>query len=115
VTVRVDDIDPNGKVSLTPIGPDFENEGGGDSAPAATSGGASAATSGGASPAARDADDSGVAVVSFEDAFDSEAREVFGDLGPNEAASVGQSRESGGGERRSGGGDRGRGGPRRRR
>jgi hypothetical protein len=54
-------------------------------------------------------------VVSFEDAFDSEAREVFGDLGPNEAASVGQGRESGGGERRGGGGDRGRGGPRRRR
>ena len=28
VTVRVDDIDPNGKVSLTPIGADFEGEGG---------------------------------------------------------------------------------------
>ena len=106
VTVRVDDIDPNGKVSLTPIGPDFEGEGG-DSAPAATGGAASAT--------ARDADDGGVAVVSFEDAFDSEAREVFGELGPNEAASVGQGRESGGGERRGGGGDRGRGGPRRRR
>jgi polyribonucleotide nucleotidyltransferase len=103
VTVRVDDIDPNGKVSLTPIGEGFEGEGGGDAAPARSS----------ARPASEAGD--GPAVVSFEDAFDSEAREVFGDLGPNEAASVGQSRESGGGERRGGGGDRGRGGPRRRR
>jgi polyribonucleotide nucleotidyltransferase len=100
VTVRVDDIDPNGKVSLTPIGEGFEGEGG-DAAPARSS----------ARPAGESGD--GPAVVSFEDAFDSEAREVFGDLGPNEAATVSPGRESGGGERR--GGDRGRGGPRRRR
>jgi polyribonucleotide nucleotidyltransferase len=105
VSVRVDDIDPNGKVSLTPIGPGFEGEGG-EAPPASAGAGAAAAASG------READDA-PAVVSFEDAFDSEAREVFGDLGPNEAASVSPARESSGGERR--GGDRGRGGPRRRR
>ena len=53
--------------------------------------------------------------MSFEDAFDSEAREVFGDLGPTEAASVGQSRESGGGERAAVAAIAADGGPRRRR
>src|SRR5215471_17376164 len=62
VTVRVDDIDPNGKVSLTPIGPDFEGAEG---------------DNGGAAPAG-DSGEGGPATVSFEDAFDSEAREVYG-------------------------------------
>ena len=47
------------------------------------------------------------ASVSFEDAFDAEAREQFGDLGPAASAAP-----SGGGSRSSGSGDRGR-GPRR--
>ena len=45
---------------------------------------------------------SGAEVVSFEDSFDAEARETFGDLGPATADSGGGR----GGERR--GGDRGR-------
>jgi polyribonucleotide nucleotidyltransferase len=95
VTVRVDDIDPNGKVSLTPIGPEFEAPAGdGTEAPSAGS-------------------SSGVpATVSFEDAFESEARQVYGDLGPGEAPS-GNDRPSGG-ERR-GDRDRDRRGGRRRR
>jgi polyribonucleotide nucleotidyltransferase len=67
ITVRVDDIDDKGKVSLTPVGEDGE---------AATDGetGTTGASAGGPSE------------VSFEDAFDAEAREVFGDLGPATAA-----------------------------
>jgi polyribonucleotide nucleotidyltransferase len=99
VTVRVDDIDPTGKVSLTPIGPEFEADG-------ASAAPAGAAASAGPAPAGE-----GPATVSFEDAFDSEAREVFGDLGTAEASSGGNG--GAGGERRSG--DRGRSTSRRRR
>ncbi len=101
VEVRVDDIDPNGKVSLTPVGPEFEGPAGdaeGGSAPAA----APRAASGPGEPA----------TVSFEDAFDSEARELYGDLGPGETAGGADRRDSGG-ERR--GNDRGGRGGRRRR
>jgi polyribonucleotide nucleotidyltransferase len=83
IDVRVDDIDQQGKVSLTPVG-----EGGEETASADgdSGGGATAA------PAARGGD-----VVSFEDAWEQEAAKEFGDLGPGEAA-------RGGGERRGGGG-----------
>jgi polyribonucleotide nucleotidyltransferase len=100
IMVRVDDIDPNGKVSLTPIveGDDGGAEGG---APAQTSaprfsGSSSSGGSGGAS-------------VSFEDSFEAEAREQFGDLGPAGASAPSG---GGGGDRSRSGGDRGR-GPRR--
>ncbi len=63
IEVRVDDIDPNGKVSLTPVGD--------DDAPAVN-------------PPAAPETSSGLTTVSFEDSFDEEAREVFGDLGPQE-------------------------------
>ena len=107
--VRVDDIDPNGKVSLTPVGADGEDlpsEGGGEErAPRERSD-----RSNGSSDAG-DAD-----VVSFEAAFEAEARETFGDLGPggtaggNDAGDRGGDRGGRGGDRggRSGGGDRGR-------
>jgi polyribonucleotide nucleotidyltransferase len=104
VSVRVDDIDPNGKVSLTPVGPDFEGPAGEDEGSSASAS-APRATSGG--------DSGGPATVSFEDAFDSEAREVYGDLGPGEASSGGERRNDGG-ERRGNDRDR-RGGSRRRR
>ena len=70
IQVRVDEIDDRGKVSLCPVGDDVE--GSGDEP-----GGANGTT------------------ASFEDAFDAEMRETFGDLGPT---------SDGGGER---GGDRG--------
>jgi polyribonucleotide nucleotidyltransferase len=106
VTVRVDDIDPNGKVSLTPIGPDFDGAGDGAEAPA----GAGAQAGAGATTAPTG---DGPTTVSFEDAFESEARQLYGDLGPGEAPS-GNERPNGG-ERRGGDRDRDRRGGRRRR
>jgi polyribonucleotide nucleotidyltransferase len=106
IEVRVDDIDPNGKVSLTPIGDDAEGDAGAGSGPGAASGDAEPERR----PAAVAAVESGPATVSFEDAFDAEAREVFGDLGPSTEASGDRDR---GGDRRGGGDHRG-GRPRRR-
>jgi polyribonucleotide nucleotidyltransferase len=96
--VRVDDIDPNGKVSLSPVGDDWEQ--------GASSGGSGGGGGGAPAPAS-----SGVPEASFEEAFDAEARQQFGDLGTAAAPSGGEDRAP----RRSGGdrGDRG-GRPRRR-
>ncbi len=99
IMVRVDDIDPNGKVSLTPIVEGDEGEapveGGGDGgasrAPRFSGGSSSSSAASGAS-------------VSFEDSFEAEAREQFGDLGPAAASAP-----SGSGSRSSSSGDRGRG------
>jgi polyribonucleotide nucleotidyltransferase len=103
ITVRVDDIDPQGKVSLTPVG-DGDGGGGdgGSREPVPAAAPSSSADAGGGATAS-----SGPTreFASFEDTFEGEAKEKFGDLGP---ADTGQ----GGGGR--GGGDRGgRGGPRR--
>jgi polyribonucleotide nucleotidyltransferase len=92
--VRVDDVDPQGKVSLSLAG----------EAPAAAAGGAG---DGAAAPAPASGDE----VVSFEDTWDAEAREIFGDLGPADLAASGSGPDRG--ER---GDDRGpRRNPRRRR
>ena len=123
--VRVDDIDPQGKVSLTPVGADGEElpgtEGGGEErAPRERSersdrsdrperGERSERPSTPSNGSTDDAD-----VVSFEAAFDAEARETFGDLGPGGTADGNDSgaerpRSDRGADRgRSGGGDRGR-------
>ena len=113
IMVRVDDIDPNGKVSLTPIG-DGDDAAGSDgesasSRPPRSSGASSSGSSGGASG-------SSASAVSFEDSFDAEAREQFGDLGPATAgASTGgrppsndRGSDRGRGPRRSGGSGGGR-------
>jgi polyribonucleotide nucleotidyltransferase len=96
--VRVDDIDPNGKVSLSPVGEDWEqgNSGGGSSGGGSSS---SAPSSGGGSA---------VPEASFEDAFDAEARQTFGDLGSTSAPREESAPRRSGGDR-----DRNR-GPRRR-
>ena len=95
VEVKVDDVDPNGKVSLSLAGavaiPETASSGGGSSSDGGSDAGGGAET------------------VSFEDAFESEAREQFGDLGPTAAPSGdggrgGERRDRG---RRSGGGNRG--------
>ncbi|MDQ3897404.1 MAG: S1 RNA-binding domain-containing protein, partial [Actinomycetota bacterium] len=70
ITVRVDDIDPQGKVALSPVGD--EPGGNGDSLSAAP-----AAVEIGTSPDSRE-------FVSFEDQFESQVKEKFGDLGPAE-------------------------------
>ena len=89
IEVKVDDVDPNGKVSLTPVTPLVPGGGEGGDAPAS-----SGSDDGPASSApARE-------TVSFEDAFDAEVREEFGDLGP------GSERPGGNGGGRSGGGRR---------
>ncbi len=108
IEVHVDDIDPQGKVSLSLLGEDA-----GGSAPAARE----------ATPAAGETDRGGDGrsdrtaageVVSFEDTWESEAAATFGDLGPTEAAAPGG--RGSGGSGGSGGGDRGpRRNPRRRR
>jgi polyribonucleotide nucleotidyltransferase len=101
VEVRVDDVDPNGKVSLSLA-----------SAPAAAEGESSSSDRGdrgdrggdapAAAPAAEADNGAEREYVSFEDAFDSEITAELGDLGP-----AGDDR---GGESRGGGGGRGRGG-----
>jgi len=93
VEVRVDDVDPNGKVSLSPVTPLGGDGGdGGDSAPR---------TNGGDRPARAE-------TVSFEDAFDAELAAELGDLGPAAASSGGEDR--GGRDRGGRDRDRGRGG-----
>ena len=120
ITVRVDDIDQQGKVSLSPVGPDGETAGGDAPAPAreraprGDSGGGRSRESGDRAPraSAPPADApaaSGADTVSFEAAWESEAASEFGDLGP--APAGGAPREGFGGARRSD--ERGGDGPRR--
>ncbi len=138
IEVRVDDIDPQGKVSLSPVSADGDDEGtsgrGGDGARTGGRSGAGPAggsegdrgdrNRGGRDRGERDRDDrdrgrapaprpdreaerrpapapSGVATASFEEAFDAEVREEFGDLGPDTSppSRVGERRD-GGSERR---------------
>jgi polyribonucleotide nucleotidyltransferase len=137
VEVRVDDIDNSGKLSLSLAGAEGEAAGGGDSGGGSgrgdSGGGSGGGDSGGESggddrpprrerpPRARGGDsDSGgnggsrersapAKVASFEDQWENQAREEFGDLGPADAARTGSG--GGGGPRRGGGGGgRGRGG-----
>jgi polyribonucleotide nucleotidyltransferase len=122
VEVRVDDIDPQGKVSLSPVGDGAEPSGNGGSSgsgavagrsgpvpdPVATTASAAGATG----AAAVSGGGSEVETVSFEDAFDAEIRSELGDLGP-EHSPAGGGRDGGegrggGGGRRRGGGGRGR-------
>jgi polyribonucleotide nucleotidyltransferase len=78
ITVKVDDVDPQGKVSLSLVSDLPALAGGGD----AGSSGAETANGGES--------------VSFEETFDAELREEFGDLGPAESAPRGGDRDRGG-------------------
>jgi polyribonucleotide nucleotidyltransferase len=119
IVVRVDDVDPQGKVALSPVG---EN---GEVAPASTGsdrpdrgdrperdrgdrperdrGDRDRGDRAPRAPRAEEprptADSSGREFVSFEEAFDSEAKSKFGDLGPAEVA-TGAGAGDGGGPRR---------------
>ncbi len=88
--VRVDDIDPQGKVSLSLAG-------------------AGAAPGNGAGAVGRGGSGEGPSVVSFEDAFEEELKAELGDLGPAAPAGRETGRDGGGGD-----GDRRRRRPRRR-
>ena len=103
VKVRVDDIDPNGKISLALVG---------DDSPKAREGDASGATHSGDADSG-DAEERGSSnrrELSFADSFDAELSETFGDLGPAPVRSGG-----GRGNDRGGRGGQSRGGARRRR
>ena len=121
IAVRVDDIDQQGKVSLSPVGADGETAGGDappparERAPRGDSGGGRSREPGdraprAAAPAADAPAASGAETVSFEAAWESEAASEFGDLGPAPAGG-GTPREGFGGARRSD--ERGGDGPRR--
>jgi polyribonucleotide nucleotidyltransferase len=94
ITVRVDDIDPQGKVALSPVGDDAGNgtSGGDDSSdgpPARRSSGSDRARPGSDRPRGdRPAEGAPDAreFVSFEDQFEAQAKEKFGDLGPADVA-----------------------------
>jgi len=85
ITVRVDDIDPQGKVSLSPVGDETASP---DGPPPRRPPGAERPAAAAAAPA------DGREFVSFEDQFESQAKERFGDLGP---ADVAAGRPEGGG------------------
>jgi polyribonucleotide nucleotidyltransferase len=114
--VRVDDIDPQGKVSLSlasspPAGDD------GGAAPSESSNGGSSRAGSGSGGGSRGSG-GGVARASFEASFDAELEATFGDLGPGEPAGESRGAETRGGDRHGGarrdGGRRDGGGPRRR-
>ena len=95
VEVRVDDVDPNGKVSLsmasTPVAEASEGDATEESAPRE-----SASAPAASAPADEATDGAEREYVSFEDAFDAEISSELGDLGPT-------SENRGGGDRRNGG------------
>jgi polyribonucleotide nucleotidyltransferase len=106
IEVRVEDIDPNGKISLVPVGEGLAARAGA----AGDAGGESDGETG-------DSGSSGRVDVSFEDAFDAELASDLGELGPDsrpvrdDAPRRGGDRRPGGGGRGGDrGGDRGRGG-----
>jgi hypothetical protein len=76
----VDDIDPQGKVALSPVGEDGDVPagGGGDAPPARE-------RSRDRAPAAETPGE-GREFVSFEAQFEAQAKEKFGDLGPADVA-----------------------------
>jgi polyribonucleotide nucleotidyltransferase len=100
IQVVVEDIDPNGKISLRPVG---------ESAPKATEDGDAAVPGDGEGASGSG---NGRVEVSFAEEFDATLREQFGDLGPAPVRSGGG---GGGGGRRGGRGGRGGGGGGRRR
>jgi polyribonucleotide nucleotidyltransferase len=117
VEVRVDDVDPNGKVSLSlASSPPDSGDGGNGSSRGDRDRGRDRDRGGRDDRGGSESDESSSdrEYVSFEDSFDEEVRSEFGELGPESAPSGG-----GGRERRGGGGGRGRsgggGGGRRRR
>src|SRR5438445_5146961 len=78
VTVRVDDSDPQGKVSLTPVGDGDESAGGESREPVAAAVPSSAPPAGGGAASTEPTRE----YASFEETFEGEAKEKLGHLGP---------------------------------
>ncbi len=104
VEVKVDDIDPNGKISLSMANEPADD--GGDDGPSRESrGGSRGGRSDEGRSAARsddgDSDGGSGEFVSFEDAFEAELEEELGDLGPeNKPTGAGRGGRGGGRGRR---------------
>ena len=86
ITVRVDDIDPQGKVALSPVGEDSDASGAtpSDDGPPARRSPRSDEAGPSAASSVKPADDR--EFVSFEAEFEAQAKEKFGDLGPADVA-----------------------------
>jgi len=83
--VLVEDIDPNGKVSLRPVGEGFDSPAGGDGD---AGGGRNRGERRERAPREERGGEGGGATktISFEDEFEAELKDEFGDLGPATAA-----------------------------
>jgi polyribonucleotide nucleotidyltransferase len=103
IEVKVDDVDPNGKISLSPVGESAPKASDGAGSDAAAASPANGAAQGRSEAPARDDED--LVVVNFGDAYDASAAERHGDLGPAVAGNFGG---GGGGGRDRGGRDRDR-------
>jgi polyribonucleotide nucleotidyltransferase len=113
VEVRVDDIDSSGKLSLSMVGPDGEVIGGsaggdGDDRPARRERAPrrDRDEDGGGNGDRPERSGSAGSAPSFEDQWEAQAKEEYGDLGPSEAARSGSGGGGGGGRRGGGGGSR---------
>ena len=96
VEVRVDDVDPNGKVSLSMASTPVAEASEGDATETESAPRESAPAPAASAPADEATDGAEREYVSFEDAFDAEISSELGDLGPT-------SENRGGGDRRNGG------------
>jgi polyribonucleotide nucleotidyltransferase len=85
ITVRVDDIDPQGKVALSPVGEDGDTDApSGSDAPPARAERSPRPSADRPATDVKPADDR--EFVSFEAQFEAQAKEKFGDLGPADVA-----------------------------
>jgi polyribonucleotide nucleotidyltransferase len=95
VEVVVEDIDPQGKVSLSPVGYEApEKPARGDREDRPRRERSDRGDRGDRAPREEKASEGGVATASFEDAFDAELKDEFGDLGPASSAPPASDRDS---------------------
>ena len=110
--VKVDDIDQNGKLSLSLVGDEPEGGGDGGGSRESRSDRGDRGDRGGNGDGGGSSDRAPRESASFESFWEEQAKEEFGDLGPADEPPPAPSGERRGGGRPRGGG-RGRGGPRR--
>ncbi|MGI8776434.1 MAG: polyribonucleotide nucleotidyltransferase, partial [Acidimicrobiales bacterium] len=111
IEVMVDDVDPQGKVALSPVtdlvGGGGDSDTGGSPRPERGERGGDRSSRGGSRSAAPAADAPGDGgdreFISFEETFQGEARQAFGDLGPEAAAAPGRGADESRGPRRNSG------------
>ncbi|HEX4904188.1 MAG TPA: polyribonucleotide nucleotidyltransferase [Acidimicrobiales bacterium] len=94
IDVVVEDIDPNGKVSLRPIGEGFDVPEGQESAPRERRERAPREDRGPREPRGESDGGGATKTISFEDEFEAELKSEFGDLGPASSAPAGDTRSS---------------------